>query len=100
MNISFIFSDLPIWNYDGSSTYQAEGQNSDIYLHPVAIYRNPFRRGNHILVLCETYRYDKTALETNKRKSCYEVCKKASAEEPWFVIYYFLFLFLINADLS
>jgi len=23
---------LPIWNYDGSSTYQAEGSNSDVYL--------------------------------------------------------------------
>merc|ERR1712172_88593 len=27
-------ADLPIWNYDGSSCYQAEGSNSDTYLHP------------------------------------------------------------------
>ena len=26
--------ELPIWNYDGSSTYQAEGSNSDTYLYP------------------------------------------------------------------
>merc|ERR1712223_488565 len=35
-------SELPIWNYDGSSTGQAEGRNSDTYLYPCAIYRDPF----------------------------------------------------------
>ena len=30
---------LPIWNFDGSSTGQAEGSNSDVYLYPRAIYR-------------------------------------------------------------
>ncbi|MDK2413254.1 glutamine synthetase beta-grasp domain-containing protein, partial [Aphanizomenon sp. 202] len=29
--------ELPIWNFDGSSTAQAEGSNSDVYLHPVAL---------------------------------------------------------------
>ena len=55
----FDFSDLPIWNYDGSSTYQTEGTNSDTFLHPVAMYRDPFRRGNNKLVLCDTYKYNK-----------------------------------------
>ena len=36
-------SELPIWNFDGSATYQAEGNNTDVYLHPVALYRDPFR---------------------------------------------------------
>ncbi|XP_053670112.1 glutamine synthetase 2 cytoplasmic isoform X1 [Anopheles nili] len=79
-------SELPIWNYDGSSTYQAEGSNSDVYLHPVAIYRDPFRRGNNILVLCETYRYDGTPTESNKRKTCLEVCQRTADEQPWFGI--------------
>jgi hypothetical protein len=52
--------DYPIWNYDGSSTYQAEGSNSDTFLHPVAVYKDPFRPGaNNVLVLCDTYKYNK-----------------------------------------
>ena len=30
---------LPVWNFDGSSTGQAVGHNSDIYMKPVSIYR-------------------------------------------------------------
>merc|ERR1712174_84108 len=36
--------DLPQWNFDGSSTLQATGENSDCYLNPVAMYRDPYRR--------------------------------------------------------
>lgn len=62
--------ELPIWNFDGSSTYQAEGHNSDVYLHPVAIFKDPFRGGDNILVLCETYAHDHKPNHTNHRKSC------------------------------
>ena len=30
-------------DFDGSSTGLAEGSNSDVYLHPVALYKDPFR---------------------------------------------------------
>ena len=46
--------DLPQWNYDGSSCYQANGDNSDVYLTPVKMYPCPFTRGDNLLVLCET----------------------------------------------
>lgn len=62
-----VAKELPIWNYDGSSTFQAEGSNSDTYLYPVAIYADPFTRGNNKLVLCDTYKYNKKPTDTNKR---------------------------------
>lgn len=65
--------DLPIWNFDGSSTYQAEGFNSDVYLYPVALFRDPFRKGKNKLVLCETYQFDRKPTKTNARKSCFEL---------------------------
>jgi len=78
--------ELPIWNYDGSSTYQAEGRNSDTYLHPVKMYPDPFRGGNNKLVMCETYKYNKEPTETNNRKFCLEVMQKAKDTKPWFGI--------------
>ena len=35
--------DLPAWNYDGSSTNQAPGQDSEVILVPRKVYRDPFR---------------------------------------------------------
>merc|ERR1712244_63590 len=78
--------ELPIWNFDGSSTGQAEGSNSDVYLYPVAMYKDPFRLGDDKLVLCETYKYNKKPPETNHRKSCNQAMERCKAEKPWFGI--------------
>ena len=39
--------DCPEWNFDGSSTGQAPGNDSEILLRPVAMFRDPFRRDPH-----------------------------------------------------
>jgi glutamine synthetase len=78
--------DLPVWNFDGSSTGQAEGSNSDIYIHPVAMFKDPFRRNNNKIVLCETYRFNKQPCETNHRYTCKKAMEAAKAVHPWFGI--------------
>jgi glutamine synthetase len=78
--------DCAIWNFDGSSTGQAEGSNSDVYLYPVALFKDPFRRGKNKLLLCETYKYNRQPTESNKRNTCKKVMEKAKSEIPWFGI--------------
>jgi glutamine synthetase len=45
---------FPEWGADGSSTMQAEGNDSDIVLRPVSAVRDPFRPG-HYLVMTEVF---------------------------------------------
>ncbi|CAH1783614.1 unnamed protein product [Owenia fusiformis] len=78
--------DCPIWNFDGSSTGQAEGSNSDVYLYPVAMFRDPFRRGKNKLLLCETYDHNRKPHPTNKRHECKKAMIKAKDSHPWFGI--------------
>jgi len=81
-----LIAELPVWNYDGSSCFQAEGSNSDVFLYPVAIYRDPFNLGNNRLVLCDTYKYNKKPTDTNHRAQCLEAMQLAGDQEPWFGI--------------
>ncbi|KAF7257018.1 hypothetical protein EG68_05577 [Paragonimus skrjabini miyazakii] len=78
--------DCRIWNFDGSSTGQAEGSNSDVYLKPCALFRDPFRGGKNKLVLCETFTYDMQPHSTNHRHQCKIVMEKGKQYEPWFGI--------------
>ena len=84
--------DLPEWNYDGSSCFQATTDNSEIIMKPVAYFRDPFRRGNHILVMTETYKWTDstyTQLEpanTNFRVHAKKIFDAKLDEEPWYGI--------------
>lgn len=79
--------DLPLWQYDGSSTYQALGGNSDTTLVPRAIYRDPFKVGEKdVIVVCDTYKPDGNPTESNHRHLMQDAVNKTVEHEPWFGI--------------
>jgi glutamine synthetase len=49
--------ELPMWGFDGSSTRQAEGKNSDCMLKPVAVFPDSTKK-NGVLVMCEVMNPD------------------------------------------
>ncbi|TMS40035.1 hypothetical protein L596_006471 [Steinernema carpocapsae] len=76
--------ELSIWNFDGSSTNQAAGENSDVFLHPVALFDDPFTLKPNKLVMCETYDKDGIPHPTNHRFQCAKVMQSAADQVPWF----------------
>ncbi|XP_024236286.1 glutamine synthetase isoform X1 [Oncorhynchus tshawytscha] len=76
--------DIPEWNFDGSSTYQAEGSNSDMFLIPVAMFRDPFTLESNKLVLCEVLKYNRLPAESNLRSGCKKVMEEVKHYIPWF----------------
>ena len=60
-------SSLPDWGFDGSSTLQADGNDSDCMLKPVCFIPDPIRGGDNILVMCEVFKADGTVHASNKR---------------------------------
>ncbi|BFZ63921.1 glutamate--ammonia ligase [Saitoella coloradoensis] len=78
--------DLKEWNFDGSSTGQAPGHDSDIYLRPCAIFRDPFRKGDNIIVLADCYNSDGSPNKFNYRYECARLMKQHADHVPWFGI--------------
>jgi glutamine synthetase len=76
--------DFPEWGFDGSSTYQAQGRDSDLLLKPVSFVDDPLLGGENYLVLCEVMNPDNTPHRTNKRARLREVMEKiGKAHDPW-----------------
>jgi glutamine synthetase len=80
----FTLEDLPEWNFDGSSTGQAPGDNSDVYLRPVAIFPDPFRQAPNILVICECWNADGTPNKFNHRYEANKLMEAHKEHKPWF----------------
>ena len=77
--------EFPVWSFDGSSTYQAAGNDSDLLLNPVNFVRDPLRGDGNYLVMCEVLNPDGTPHSTNKRARLRQILEEgAAAEEPWF----------------
>lgn len=78
--------DLPVWGFDGSSTGQAPGENSDCVLQPVFMVPDPVRGGDNVLVLNEVWTPDDEPHATNTRAALRPVAEKYAHHEPWFGI--------------
>ena len=97
-----IGSGFPLWNYDGSSTKQAAGKSSEVFVRPVKVTRDPFRlqgQFDAFLVLCDTWVVDKEKSKKhnavvyaphkdNTRRQAQATFShdKALKEDPWFGI--------------
>ena len=78
--------DIPDWGFDGSSTNQAEGNNSDCLLKPVCKVPDPIRGGHDLLVLCEVMNADGTVHSSNSRAELRKVSEKFKDQKAWFGI--------------
>ena len=76
----------PIWGFDGSSTNQAPGENSDCVLMPVFTCPDPIRGGDNKLVMCEVMLTDMSPHPTNTRAACREAAEKYADFDMWFGI--------------
>jgi glutamine synthetase len=75
-----------VWGFDGSSTNQAPGENSDCVLQPVFTCPDPIRGGNNVLVLCEVELVDGSSHPTNTRRACAFAAERFADQEPMFGI--------------
>ena len=81
-------TEFPIRGFDGSSTNQAPGDNSDCVLRPVFSCPDPIRGGGDVLVLCDVCLPDGdlTPHPSNTRAACLETYEKYADQEPIFGI--------------
>lgn len=79
---------LPQWNFDGSSTGQAPGDDSEVMLRPCRIFKDPFRIRkddlHNILVMCDCYTPQGQPIETNTRAIAMKAFEGKDDEEVWF----------------
>ncbi|MQG73946.1 MAG: glutamine synthetase, partial [SAR202 cluster bacterium] len=90
----------PIWGYDGSSTQQASGNNSDVVLRPVLTVPDPLRGENNVIVMCETLLTDMSPHPSNTRAACEEAAAKYRSFDTWFGIEQEYTFFQGNAPLG
>eukprot|EP00754_Rhynchopus_humris_P032062 Rhum_TRINITY_DN15375_c9_g1::Rhum_TRINITY_DN15375_c9_g1_i17::g.154649::m.154649/K01915/glnA, GLUL; glutamine synthetase len=75
--------DLPVWNFDGSSTGQHRGSNTEIIIKPVAIFPHPMME-NAKAVLCECFYPDGTPEKANTRNEAAKLFEAHKEDEPMF----------------
>ena len=78
-------SDVPMWNFDGSSTNQnRKKENTEVILKPIEIFNDPFRGNQHKMVLCECFHDKDMPTKCNFRNHALESFNKKTELQPWF----------------
>jgi len=91
---------VPEWNFDGSSTNQADGtKNTEVLLYPIKLFPNPLKPVNYYLVLCETYNSDRTPHITNTRYNAKKIFDTLPNNHPWFGLEQEYFIINLNNDI-
>ena len=75
---------FPNWGFDGSSTNQAAGNNSDCILKPVSFVVNPLEKNESYLVMCEVFDRDNNPHSTNTRSLLREILNLGANKEDAF----------------
>lgn len=76
--------DFPLWGFDGSSTYQATGNDSDLILKPVHFVKDPILGEGNYLILCEVLNTDYSPHRSNTRAHLRQIMNNGAVEqEPW-----------------
>ncbi len=73
----------PTWSFDGSSTCQSSGKDSDCLLRPIRLYPHPYA-DDSFLVLCDVLDQDGEPHVTNSRAAFIKMWVDKTEEEPWF----------------
>ncbi|MBT4726267.1 MAG: glutamine synthetase, partial [Planctomycetaceae bacterium] len=92
-NFGGTLEECPIWSFDGSSTEQADGADSDCLLKPVAIFPDPGRH-DAFLVMTEVLNADGSPHASNGRATIEE-----DDDDYWFGFEQEYFLWDVMTDL-
>lgn len=90
--ISNDIEEIPVWNFDGSSTNQAAGNASELIIKPQKIFMDPFKKPKSLsnslflIAVCDVYNIDGTHHKTNTRFLANQIFDKKLEEHPWFGI--------------
>lgn len=74
-------NDFPKWGFDGSSTSQADGHQSDLALIPVSFVPDPLRGEGNFLVMCEVHNQDGTPHSSDTRSILRNVLENGGAKQ-------------------
>jgi glutamine synthetase len=91
------------WNYDGSSTGQADAESSEIILKPKCVFNNPLlksinNKNQNLLFVCDSYKISGEPLRNNHRYLADKIFEKNKKELPWFGLEQEYFMYRENSD--